>query len=72
MPDEMDLVQEQNAERNADALREHWLKQKIGQGLSHCEACGEEIPEARRRAKPDCRTCINCQTEIEFDARRLA
>lgn len=31
----------------------------------HCEDCGEEIPEARRRAQPGCRRCIRCQTELE-------
>lgn len=31
----------------------------------HCEDCGEEIPEARRRAVPGCTRCIVCQTEFE-------
>lgn len=26
-----------------------------------CVECGEDIPEARRRALPGCRTCIDCQ-----------
>jgi phage/conjugal plasmid C-4 type zinc finger TraR family protein len=33
-----------------------------GQGTAHCEACGEEIPQARRLALPGARTCIACQT----------
>jgi phage/conjugal plasmid C-4 type zinc finger TraR family protein len=33
-----------------------------GEGATHCEECGEEIPEARRRAIPGARTCVSCQT----------
>ena len=33
-----------------------------GVGATHCEECGEEIPEARRRALPGARTCVACQS----------
>lgn len=33
-----------------------------GEGTSHCEECGEEIPQARRRALPGARTCVACQS----------
>lgn len=33
-----------------------------GEGLSHCEECGEEIPAARRRALPGVRRCVACQS----------
>ncbi|MCU0595412.1 MAG: DksA/TraR family C4-type zinc finger protein [Desulfobacterota bacterium] len=36
-----------------------------GESLTHCEECGEAIPEARRRALPGVRLCILCQSEIE-------
>lgn len=26
-----------------------------------CEACGVDIPEARRAAVPGCKTCVDCQ-----------
>lgn len=26
-----------------------------------CEACGVNIPEARRAAVPGCKTCVDCQ-----------
>lgn len=32
-----------------------------GESLTHCEACGEPIPEARRKALPGVRTCVRCQ-----------
>jgi phage/conjugal plasmid C-4 type zinc finger TraR family protein len=33
-----------------------------GEGTTHCVECGEEIPEARRRALPAARTCVPCQS----------
>ena len=32
-----------------------------GESLSHCEECGEPIPEARRAAVPGVRRCVDCQ-----------
>lgn len=32
-----------------------------GASRSHCAECGEPIPEARRRALPAVRLCIDCQ-----------
>jgi len=34
-----------------------------GPGLTHCENCDAEIPEARRKAMPGARLCVKCQTE---------
>ena len=36
-----------------------------GESLRVCEDCGEEIPEARRRAVPGVRRCIACQREAD-------
>ena len=36
-----------------------------GEGSTHCEACDEAIPEARRKAIPGVRLCVRCQAEIE-------
>jgi phage/conjugal plasmid C-4 type zinc finger TraR family protein len=33
-----------------------------GEGTAECVECGEEIPEARRRALPSARTCVRCQS----------
>jgi phage/conjugal plasmid C-4 type zinc finger TraR family protein len=33
-----------------------------GEGATHCVECGDEIPEARRRALPSARTCVPCQS----------
>jgi phage/conjugal plasmid C-4 type zinc finger TraR family protein len=41
-----------------------------GEGATHCDECGEEIPQARRRALPGARTCVACQSGR--DARGVA
>ena len=28
----------------------------------HCVECGDDIPEARRKALPGARTCVSCQS----------
>jgi phage/conjugal plasmid C-4 type zinc finger TraR family protein len=33
-----------------------------GEGSEWCIECGEQIPEARRKALPGARTCIPCQS----------
>ena len=33
-----------------------------GESLTHCAECEEEIPEARRRAIPGVKLCIECQS----------
>lgn len=35
----------------------------VGESLTHCAECEEEIPEARRLAKPGVKLCIECQQE---------
>ena len=32
-----------------------------GESLQECEECGTAIPEARRKAVPGVRLCVNCQ-----------
>lgn len=36
-----------------------------GDSCTHCEECGEPIPETRRKAIAGCKMCIVCQTEQE-------
>lgn len=33
-----------------------------GDGTAECVECGEDIPEARRRAMPGATTCVQCQS----------
>jgi phage/conjugal plasmid C-4 type zinc finger TraR family protein len=41
-----------------------------GKGLTHCEECEITIPDARRKAIPGVRLCVNCQSE--HDKKQLA
>ena len=36
-----------------------------GISLTHCEECGEPIPEGRRKALPGVRLCIRCQEALD-------
>ena len=38
-----------------------------GESLSHCEECGSPIPEARRKALPGVRLCVDCQERRDRD-----
>ena len=33
-----------------------------GEGTPECVECGEDIPEARRKALPGATTCVHCQS----------
>lgn len=43
----------------------------VGESLTHCAECEEEIPEKRREALPGIKLCIDCQQERDqaFQAR---
>jgi phage/conjugal plasmid C-4 type zinc finger TraR family protein len=43
----------------------HEAAEVAGASLTHCEICGEPIPEARRQAVPGVRLCIECQEDME-------
>ncbi|WHZ18324.1 MAG: putative zinc-finger containing protein YbiI [Rhodanobacteraceae bacterium] len=58
-----DAVQDQIDATVADAVARARSKQGKGPGLTHCEECGASIPEARRKAVPGVRLCVNCQAE---------
>jgi phage/conjugal plasmid C-4 type zinc finger TraR family protein len=65
MPDDMDLCQQINQELIDDALAEHKRDRPTGLSLERCCVCGEDIPEARRKAVPGCCKCVSCQMEWE-------
>jgi len=56
--DQIDATVEDAVSRARDQLPR-------GESLSHCEECGNVIPEARREAVPGVRLCINCQAEYD-------
>ncbi len=57
-------VNEQIEASLADELaRMKARRQPVGESLTHCADCGEEIPQARRTALPGVKLCIDCQQE---------
>ena len=64
-------VADQAAKREAEFLAEalgnfdRHAHHNHGGSLSHCEDCGEAIPEARQKAIHCVRLCVACQTILE-------
>ena len=54
-------VQEQIDASVDDAVKRARSALPRGESLVHCEDCGAEIPEPRRRAVPGVRRCVRCQ-----------
>ena len=55
-------VQDQIDDTVVDGVLRARARLPSGEGETHCVECGDEIPEARRRALPGARTCISCQS----------
>jgi phage/conjugal plasmid C-4 type zinc finger TraR family protein len=55
-------VQDQIDVSVADAVQLARSRLPSGQGEIHCQECGDEIPEARRKAMPGARLCVTCQS----------
>ncbi|HEY0436413.1 MAG TPA: DksA/TraR family C4-type zinc finger protein [Phenylobacterium sp.] len=45
----------------ADGVLTARARLPAGEGTEDCVECGDEIPEARRRALPGATTCVKCQ-----------
>lgn len=58
-------VQEQIDSTVEDALQRARSQIPTGESLTHCEECDTKIPEARRKAVPGVRLCINCRAELD-------
>ncbi len=58
-------VQEQIDATVKDAIQRARSQLPMGESLSHCAECGEEIPEARRVAMPGVQLCLACQQVID-------
>jgi phage/conjugal plasmid C-4 type zinc finger TraR family protein len=55
-------VQDQIDDTVADEVMRARARMLSGEGQTHCVECGDEIPQARRRALSGVRTCIMCQS----------
>ena len=57
-------VQDQIDASVGDAVKLARSRLPAGESLTHCEECDAEIPEARRKAVPGVRLCVQCQSEL--------
>lgn len=61
-------VQDQIDATVEDAVKRARARLQKGPGLIHCEECDAPIPEARRKAVPGVRLCVNCQAKQDKEA----
>jgi len=65
MPDEIDLLTEQQQTLLDARLAAARGGRPTAAPSLVCVACGQPIPEARRKAVPQCCLCVDCQAERE-------
>ncbi|MBQ0831049.1 MULTISPECIES: DksA/TraR family C4-type zinc finger protein [unclassified Marinobacter] len=58
-------VQDQIDASVEDAVAEARSRLGTGESAEFCEECDRPIPDARRKAIPGVRLCVNCQAELE-------
>jgi len=61
--DQADRAQQIEQQRIDDALAQR--QSESGHSAAVCDECGEEIPEARRKAVEGCTRCVGCQEAVE-------
>ena len=65
-------VQDQIDATVKDGIERARSRLGAGPGRADCEECGEPIPEARRKAVPGVRLCIDCQAASDAGADGVA
>jgi len=65
-------VQDQIDATIEDAIKRARSQLPQGESLAVCEECDAPIPEARQRAVPGVRLCVNCQAEHDKEQINLS
>jgi len=65
-------VQEQIDDTVKDGVSRAKSRLPQGESATHCQQCGEGIPEARRAALPGVRLCVPCQRERDANAEQFS
>jgi len=65
-------VQDQIDATIEDAVKHARDQLPKGESLGRCDECDAEIPEARRKAVPGVRHCVNCQTELDKENKKAS
>jgi phage/conjugal plasmid C-4 type zinc finger TraR family protein len=60
-------VQEQIDATVLDGVKRAQSRLPQGPSATHCDECGTQIPEARRKALPGTRLCVTCQDARDRD-----
>jgi phage/conjugal plasmid C-4 type zinc finger TraR family protein len=60
-------VQDQIDSTVDDGVKRARSKLPHGKSRTHCEECDTKIPEARRKAVPGVRLCVDCQEAHDRD-----
>jgi phage/conjugal plasmid C-4 type zinc finger TraR family protein len=60
-------VQEQIDASLIDEINRARSRLPRGESARECDACGETIPEARRKAVPGVRRCVACQAQVDSE-----
>jgi len=58
-------VQDQIDDSVNDSVKRARERLPKGESAELCDECGDAIPEARRKALPGVRLCIQCQTALD-------
>jgi phage/conjugal plasmid C-4 type zinc finger TraR family protein len=65
-------VQDQIDATVRDGVKRAQSRLPQGPSLTHCTECGNEIPEARRKASPGARLCVTCQETHDQESARFS
>jgi phage/conjugal plasmid C-4 type zinc finger TraR family protein len=65
-------VQDQIDATVKDGINRAKSRLPSGPGLTHCEECEAEIPDARRNAVAGVRLCVTCQEAQDQEAAQFA
>lgn len=66
MTDVYDQAQETEQRQREEALAAQAAASRVlGPSLTHCDDCGQAIPQDRRLAAPGCTRCVTCQSRQE-------
>ena len=65
-------VQDQIDDTVRDAVTGARARMPAGESLTHCEECDAKIPDARRKAVPGVRLCVDCQEAHDRDEKAFS
>ena len=65
-------VQEQIDDTVKDGVKRATSRLPQGPSATHCQDCGQPIPEGRRAALVGVRLCIACQEQVDADVRHFS